>query len=320
MRRAHRPAPRLFRGFPPFLAALALGLLALGAAPAAERPAARPPGPPRVILLESRVDAGGVLGLRVVPGPRSPSGRALGIRYGEQLPHLFPEPGGAPGAYAALVGIPLAAAPGRAALTLEWEAGGARRAERIGFEIAAGRYGEESLRVDPRHVKPRPEDLERIRREAELLKRLYASGAPQPLWRGAFRRPVPGEVNGPFGTRRLFNGELLSRHTGVDFRAQTGDPIRAANAGVVRLAEELFFSGNAVVIDHGAGVFSSYSHLSAISVAVGQAVEKGQTIGLAGATGRATGPHLHWGIKLNSVSVDPLAFLGVAAAIAGGAD
>lgn len=313
-------ASRRFGGFLPLLAALAVVLPALAAAPAAERAAADPSNPPQATLLESRVAAGGVLALRVVPGARGASVRAVRLGYGKQSPRLFPDPGGAPGAYAALVGIPLAAAPGRAALTLAWEAAGVRRTERIGFEIVAGRYGEESLRVDPRHVKPSPEELERIRREAELLKRIYASGDPRPLWRGAFRRPVPGEVNGPFGTRRLFNGELRSQHTGVDFRAQTGDPIRAANAGVVRLAENLFFSGNAVVIDHGAGVFSSYSHLSAISVAVGQVVEKGQTIGLAGSTGRATGPHLHWGVKLNSVSVDPLAFIGAVAAIAGAAD
>jgi len=116
------------------------------------------------------------------------------------------------------------------------------------------------------------------------------------LWQGGFQVPVPGEMNGSFGTRRLFNNELQSHHTGMDFRAQTGDPIHAA----------------------GAGVFTSYSHLSRIDVKVGQRIEKGRVVGLAGATGRATGPHLHWGVKVNSVNVNPKTFLQVIDRLGGG--
>jgi murein DD-endopeptidase MepM/ murein hydrolase activator NlpD len=167
-------------------------------------------------------------------------------------------------------------------------------------------------------VRPSPADLERIRREQAELKQIYASGSRSRLWQGGFRIPVPGEMNGPFGTRRLFNGELQSQHSGVDFRAQTGDPVHSAGSGVVCLAKDLFYSGNAVIVDHGAGVFTSYSHLSRMGVAVGQRVEKGMVVGLAGATGRATGPHLHWGVKVNNVSVNPLTFIRVIDLLGGG--
>jgi murein DD-endopeptidase MepM/ murein hydrolase activator NlpD len=125
-------------------------------------------------------------------------------------------------------------------------------------------------------------------------------------------------MNGPFGTRRVFNGELQSQHTGTDFRAQTGEPVHAAAAGVVRLAKDLFYSGNAVILDHGAGVFTSYSHLSRMEVRDGQRVEKGMVVGLAGATGRATGPHLHWAVKVNSVNVNPMTFIRVMDLLNGG--
>jgi murein DD-endopeptidase MepM/ murein hydrolase activator NlpD len=287
--------------------------LALGTADAVR---AAPAQRPQVSLLEARVETGGVLAVRLDLRRQAFSVREVRVAYGDQPVVLFPHPGGEAGVYAGFVAIALGASPGKSGLVVEWPEGGGRRSERIGFEIIAGRYGTEVLKVDPRHVKPSPEDLERIRREQDLLRRVYASGSPQILWRGTFQNPVPGEINGPFGTRRLFNGELRSQHTGLDFRAGTGDPVRAANAGVVRLAEELFYSGNAVVVDHGAGVFTSYSHLSRISVAVGQTVEKGQVVGLAGATGRATGPHLHWGVKVNSVSVDPQGFVSLIGRIA----
>jgi murein DD-endopeptidase MepM/ murein hydrolase activator NlpD len=230
---------------------------------------------------------------------------------------VFPFPGTGPSVYAALVAIPLSATPGKAALTVAWQSAGRQSSRSLPFEIRAGAYGEEALTVDPRHVRPSPTDLARIDREQRELAAIYTSGSRSPLWRGGFLLPVPGEINGPFGTRRLFNGELRSHHTGLDFRAQAGDPVQSANAGIVRLAKELFYSGNAVVVDHGAGVFTSYSHLSRIDVAPGQKIEKGRVVGLIGATGRATGPHLHWGVKVNSISVSPLLFVQAANRMAG---
>jgi murein DD-endopeptidase MepM/ murein hydrolase activator NlpD len=273
---------------------------------------------PRITLSAAEVETGGTLIVRIDCRRMPASAREPVVSFGDQVTPLFPHPAEAKGVYAGLVGIALAARPGPAALKVEWSAGTQRRSTSAAFVIRSGIYGEETLKVDPRHVRPSPQDLERIRREQAELKQIYASGSRFRLWLGAFLVPVAGEMNGPFGTRRLFNGELQSQHTGVDFRAQTGDPVQAAGSGVVRLAKDLFFSGNAVILDHGAGVFTSYSHLSRMEVAVGQQIEKGKVVGMAGATGRATGPHLHWAVKVNSVNVNPLTFIQVMEMLGGG--
>jgi len=273
---------------------------------------------PEVTLSARTVETGDTLLVRIdcrqLPGTvRDPV-----VSLGDQAIPLFAHPGDAKRVYAGLVGVALTARPGPAEIRVAWKEGPHTRSTSSAFVIRAGVYGEETLRVDPRHVSPSPVELERIRREQAELKTIYASGSPLRLWRGAFHVPVPGEMNGPFGTRRVFNGELQSQHNGVDFRAQTGDPVHAAAAGTVRLAKDLFYSGNAVILDHGAGVFTSYSHLSRMEVRVGQRVEKGGVVGLAGATGRATGPHLHWGVKVNSVNVNPLTFIRVMDLLDGG--
>lgn len=288
---------------------LILCILAMMLAPAPTNPQAVQSGPePRVTLSANAVETGGTLILELDCRGMPAASRKMQVLFQEQRIRLFPHPAKDRGVYAGLVGVPVTAAPGEAVVTIAWSSGARHFIRAVGFNITAGKYSEEILQVDPRHVRPSPKDLERIRREQAELKRIYASGSESPGWRGDFQLPVSGEMSGAFGTRRIFNGEIQSHHTGVDFRAQTGNPIYTANSGIVRLAKELFYSGNAVVVDHGAGVFSSYSHLSRIDVKTGEKVEKGQIVGLAGATGRATGPHLHWGIKVNSVSVDPLAF------------
>ena len=273
---------------------------------------------PQVSLSSVEIETGGTLLVQIDCRRMPAAGSVPNVSFGDQVVYLFPYPGQAKGVYAGLVGIPLAVRPGPAALTVAWGDGAQRGSETVAFVIQPGTYGEETLTVDPRHVRPSPKDLERIRREQAELKQIYASGNRSRLWQGEFQVPVPGEMNGTFGTRRLFNGELQSHHTGMDFRAQTGDPIYAAGAGVVQLSKDLFYSGNAVVIDHGAGVFTSYSHLSRIDVKVGQRIERGQAVGLAGATGRVTGPHLHWGVKVNSVNVNPLTFIQVIDRLGGG--
>jgi len=273
---------------------------------------------PEVTLSAVEIETGGTLVVQVDCRRMPAASRDLRLSFYDQGIMVFPHPVKGPAVQAGLVGIPLTAPPGKTHLTIEWGAAGQRLARKVPFEIRQGMYGEERLTVDPRHVRPGPKDLERIRREQEELKQIYASGSRSQLWQGVFQIPVPGEMNGPFGTRRVFNGELQSHHTGVDFRAQTGDPVHAAAAGVVRLTKDLFYSGNAVIVDHGAGVFSYYIHLSRIDVKVGRKIAKGQVVGLAGATGRATGPHLHWGVKVNSINVNPLAFVRVTDLLGGG--
>jgi hypothetical protein len=296
--------------------------LALVSTTATESPAhaqsANDRAAPEVTLSAREIETGGTLFVLIDCRRLPAASRELRLTFHDQGIVVFPHPVKGPAVQAGLVGIPLAAPSGTAHLSIEWGPGSQRSTQKVAFEIRQGAYGEETLKVDPRHVHPSPKELERIRREREELKRVYASGSRPRLWQGAFQIPVPGEMNGPFGTRRVFNGELQSHHTGADFRAQTGDPVLAAAAGVVRLTKDLFYSGNAVIIDHGAGVFTSYSHLSRIDVKTGQRIGKGQTVGLAGATGRATGPHLHWGVKVNSINVNPLAFVRVTELLGGG--
>jgi murein DD-endopeptidase MepM/ murein hydrolase activator NlpD len=264
---------------------------------------------PRITLSAAEVETGDTLLVHIDWHHMPASVRDPIISFGDQTVQVFLHPDGTKRAYAGLVGIALSARPGPAKITVTWSVGTQPHSAFAAFTIRSGSYGEEMLKVDPRHVRPSPDDLVRIRREQAELKTIYTSGSRSRLWQDGFRAPVPGEMSGPFGTRRLFNGELQSQHSGVDFRAQTGDPVHAAGSGKVCLAKDLFYSGNAVIIDHGAGVFTSYSHLSRMPVAVSQRVEKGAVIGLAGATGRATGPHLHWGAKVNNVSVNPLALM-----------
>ncbi|MEJ5358429.1 MAG: M23 family metallopeptidase [Desulfobacterales bacterium] len=300
------------------LAAAVLGLsLGLAAAfPAAGR-TDPPPAPLRIVLTPAEPQAGDavLVELECRTGSSCPSD--VRLSWAEQEILLFPHPLRGPSFRAGLLAIPLSARPEEAVLEAAWTQPGGRRGWRFPFRIRPGFFAEEALRVDPRHVRPSPRDLERIRREREELERIYASGARRPLWEGGFSAPVPGEISGAFGTRRVFNGELISRHTGVDFRAASGDPVVAAGSGVVRLGKELFYSGNAVVIDHGAGIFTSYSHLSRIEVTPGRRLARDEILGRVGATGRATGPHLHWGVKLNGVSVNPIAFLAAAARLGG---
>lgn len=273
---------------------------------------------PRITLSSASVEPGDTLAVELDCRPLRRAALEYRVSFAKQDLALFTHPVMGSGVYAGLAAIPLSAAPGTGSLAVAWVENGQPHSRTVPFRIAAGKYGEERLKVDPRHVRPSAADLERIRRDQDILKRLYASGSATRLWEDGFGLPVPGDVNGPFGTRRVFNGELRSQHSGVDFRAKTGDPVHVSGTGVVRLAEDLFYSGNAVIVDHGTGVFTSYSHLSRIQVSVGQRVERGQVIGLIGATGRATGPHLHWGVKVNSVSVNPLTFQKLMAALIGG--
>ncbi|MGD1999281.1 MAG: M23 family metallopeptidase [Desulfobacterales bacterium] len=208
-----------------------------------------------------------------------------------------------------LIAIPYHSKPGTETIGLGWSDRTGHRELTVSLKILSHRFKSEKLQVTPSRVTPAPEDLERIKREGAEVRAVYAASRPQRLWDEPFQRPLKSIVTSPYGTRRLLNGKLKSYHGGVDFRAATGTPIYAANTGIVGLAKNLFYSGNIVILDHGSGLFTTYAHLSRIDVAPGRLVEKGQVIGLAGATGRVNGPHLHWGVKVNGVNVNPLHML-----------
>ena len=223
---------------------------------------------------------------------------------------LFQHPVKPAGFYCGLIGIPISSAPQKTAIRLEWqESGGRRQTAEVFLNIIEGNYKKEALQVAPRHVTPSPKNLERIKTEKAEIRRIYATGSETRLWNGNFIKPLTSRTTSVFGTQRLFNGKLQSYHRGTDLRAKTGTPINASNSGVVRLAKDLFYSGNIVIIDHGNGIFTNYAHLSQIQVRPGQHVARGHQIGLSGATGRVNGPHLHWGVKVNGVYVDPLQFI-----------
>jgi murein DD-endopeptidase MepM/ murein hydrolase activator NlpD len=200
-------------------------------------------------------------------------------------------------------------------LTLRWTNAAGNHTRSIPFEIVAGKYRSEELKVDSARVNPSKKNIKRVQKETRSIKQAYASGSAAGLWNGAFQLPIDSRITSPFGNKRLFNGQLKSYHNGVDFRAPVGTPVFAANSGVVKIAKNLFYSGDAVIIDHGNNIFTIYAHLSKIKVKAGQQIGKGQQIGLTGATGRVNGPHLHWGVKVRGAAADPIQFIKVMASL-----
>jgi hypothetical protein len=177
------------------------------------------------------------------------------------------------------------------------------------IEIHPAHYRTGSLTVPPKFVEPDPDDLKRIQAESQLKAKVFAASVSVPLWAGSFRAPVNAQPTDSFGTRRTFNGKLASIHKGMDFRAPTGTPVRAGNSGMVVLARPLYYEGNCVVIDHGLGIFTISMHLSRIDVKESQLVAEGERLGLSGATGRVTGPHLHWAVRWQDAYLDPAKML-----------
>jgi hypothetical protein len=217
-------------------------------------------------------------------------------------------------AWYALAGVDVEGAVGTSPLrikaTLNGTGGGTTDLSRS-VEIHEAHYPTGTLTVAPKFVAPGPKALKRIKAELALKEKVFARSAPKPLWSGDFHAPVHAEPTDSFGMRRTFNGQLASVHKGMDFRAATGTVVRAGNSGVVVLARPLYYEGNCVVIDHGLGLHTLSMHLSRIEVHEGQRVTKGQRVGLSGATGRVTGPHLHWAVRWQNAYLDPAKLLQI---------
>ena len=202
----------------------------------------------------------------------------------------------------AVVGVPLSAKPGQEAIEVDGHA--------VPFNIHPKRYPEQRLRLEnKRHVNPNPEDEARITREEALIKPAWKAWPEGFLPSLVLRQPTPGALTASFGMRRILNGEARAPHPGLDIKAPQGQAVRAPAAGVVVLTGNFFFAGNAVFLAHGEGMVSLLCHLSKISVKQGQVLKAGDLLGEVGATGRATGPHLHWSLSLNNARVDPKIFL-----------
>jgi murein DD-endopeptidase MepM/ murein hydrolase activator NlpD len=210
----------------------------------------------------------------------------------------------------AIAGVSLATKPGIYTLRVEGKGRG-QEASTMSYTVAvaAAPYSATTLKVPPEFVEPPKETLARIEEDQVIKKRIFATTLPEPRWSGRFEAPAKAEVSGIFGSARVFNGVKKSQHTGLDFRVTTGTPVAAANSGTVILARSMYFEGNCVIIDHGQGLLTLYLHLSECKVKEGDAVEKGQVIGLSGGTGRATAPHLHFAVRWRGEYLDPRTLL-----------
>lgn len=229
---------------------------------------------------------------------RAPSGALAGRALS-----FFP---GAPGVFLALGGLDLELSTGtqRVELTL-WEPEGRRHFWASDLIVRERRFPTVALRVQEKFVHPPKAEEERAERESSVQRGLFERRTPKRHLVGRFHAPIRGAPSSRFGERRVFNGVPRAPHSGADLKARHGAPVAASENGEVVFAGELFFGGKTVILDHGYGIFSSYSHLSEISVEPGRLVARGARVGKVGATGRATGPHLHWGFKLQGARVDP---------------
>jgi murein DD-endopeptidase MepM/ murein hydrolase activator NlpD len=243
---------------------------------------------------------GGVVSLELPGGAQRPA-----VTYGGKPVLTVRQADG----WLAIVGIALDTEPGEYHVDVQQPGAQARQ---LTFHIAAKQYRVQQLKVPPSQVNLSPQDEARVNREQEKVRAVLAAftaDAPATL---RLAQPVPGPRSSSFGLRRVFNGESRKPHSGMDIAAPTGTPIKAPLAGRVVDVGAYFFNGNDVIVDHGQGLMTMYCHLSKIRVEVGQELKTGQVLGDVGATGRVTGPHLHWGVILNGSSVDPALFLAPA--------
>ena len=282
------------------------GTVALLAWPAARVGAASAPAPaPQAaeVWPHAAQVPGGVARLSLGPAPARPRAR-LG-----EVPLLVL---GDPIEWTALVGIALAARPGEARISVQTDAGGGWRP--LAYTVAPKRYAEQRLSVAPRTVDLSPADQARYERERVHLAAVTATFSEPPAAMASspelrMQVPVPGRRSSSFGLRRVFNGQARNPHSGMDIAAATGTPVAAPLAGRVIDTGDYFFNGNTVWLDHGGGLLTMYCHLSAIDAQPGDTLQAGQRLGAVGATGRVTGPHLHWSVMLNRALVDPALFI-----------
>jgi murein DD-endopeptidase MepM/ murein hydrolase activator NlpD len=216
------------------------------------------------------------------------------------------------GAYEGLIGIDMSISPATYEIKVFVTDGDNRvYSSALSLRVEKVDFGTQALSLPPSMVDLDAKTLERVNQEARKLESLFQTSRNERLWKSVFIRPVEGEISTGFGLTRIINGQQRSQHTGVDLRAEEGTSVLASNHGVVVLVDELFFSGKTVILDHGWGLYSMYFHLSEALVNEGNLVRAGAILGRVGSTGRSTGPHLHWGIRINGARVDPLSLLKI---------
>ncbi len=287
------------------VALVGLALWGLARAGAPEAPAeAVPAAPASLVLSPSRVRPGDAF-LVTVRGADAPRCEVLGRPL-----HFYPIPGG----FQALAALAVEASPGPLPVSVAGSGPGGETTLSAELLVTEPAFAETRLRVAQRFISPSPEAKRRMKLDQAAFQRAFAQPFEPPLYREPFAWPREVELTSHFGDRRVFNGKQLSQHYGVDLAGQTGDPVAAANDGVVVLVRDCYASGRSVVLWHGAGLYSVYFHLSRFAVKEGERVHRGDLLGRVGETGRVTGPHLHWGTKLDGLYVDPESVLRLAVA------
>lgn len=267
--------------------------------PSPARAAARPDP---TLALEARAVKPGEIILVTVAGNDAKTPPSATLR-GRPL-DFFPGP--STGTWLAFIGLDLDYSTGPAALEAALRAPGGRTVRSSEtLHVADAGFPVVELSVEQKFVTPDKNDSERAEAEAARLHKLFSRTEEKRLFEGRFDSPIPGAATGRLGERRVFNGQPRAPHSGMDLKAKTGEPVRAPAAGKVLLADPLFFAGKTIILDHGLGITTQYAHLSKFLVKPGDMVKKGQVIGKVGATGRVTGPHLHWALKLKGARVDP---------------
>ncbi len=284
---------------------LLLALLALGAKAGAAENAALPvqadtglaASAPRLVLQPAKAKPGDPV-LVTVSGVTTPP---TGTLAGRAL-RFFPWGDG----YLAVAGLPVEQAPGAAQVTAMGPATpGAPRVELTGtLDVVEPGYPSRELRVASKYVKPPAAVRKRMAEDRRAFAEAFAQEFTLPHFTQNFAWPRQDRVTAPFGDRRTFNGKLSSQHFGVDIDGDPGEPVQAANDGTVVMARDNYAAGNTVLVHHGAGLYTAYFHLSRIDVKHGDVVRQGQELGRVGSTGRVTGPHLHWGVKVDGLWVD----------------
>ncbi len=238
-----------------------------------------------------------------------PPARAV-AKYNGRLLSLSPTASGA----VALLGADIDAAPGRypVLVTVTWSSGASETRQSF-IEILASSYPEERLTLPASMVSPKdPAVVKRIGREWAMLKETFSVSTPG-RFPGPLILPVEDPVSSPFGLKRILNGKPKSPHAGIDFRSPLGTPVHASAAAEVSFSGDLYYTGKTVILDHGQGLFSIYAHLDSLACSKGMSLERGDLLGRVGSSGRSTGPHLHWGVKLRGDRIDPMALMALLA-------